>query len=74
MPSVITWGRHMESNIKKFEEELKKLMKHGEYLLYSMALDFGAVDEKTEKELKKLKLPSFKYEYEWGLRLTHLSK
>lgn len=54
----------MESNIKKFEEELKKLIKDGEFLLYSMALDLGAVDENTEKELKKLKLPSFKDEYE----------
>jgi hypothetical protein len=54
----------MESNIKKFEEELKKLIEDGELLLYSMALDLSAADEETEKKLKKLKLPSFKNEYE----------
>ena len=54
----------MESNIKKFEEELKKLIEDGESLLLSMALDLGVGDENTKKELKKMKLPSFKEEYE----------
>ena len=54
----------MESNILKFKEELKKLIAQGELLKYSMALDLKVVEKETEKELKKLKLPSFKNEYE----------
>lgn len=54
----------MKSNVKKFKEELKKLIEDGQLLLYSMGLDLGVVDENTEKELKKMKLPSFKDEYE----------
>ena len=54
----------METNIKKFKVELEKLIQDGQLLLYSMALDLGVVDESTEKELKKMKLPSFKDEYE----------
>lgn len=54
----------MESNIKKFKEELEKLIDKGELLKFSMALDLELVDAKAEKELKKVKLPSFKSEYE----------
>jgi hypothetical protein len=54
----------METNIQKFKEDLKKLIARGELLKYSMALDLGIVDKKTEENIKKLNPPSFKNEYE----------
>jgi hypothetical protein len=54
----------METNIQKFKEDLKKLIARGELLRYSMALDLGVVDKKTEEGIRKLNPPSFKAEYE----------
>lgn len=54
----------MESNIQRFKEDLKKLIAHGELLKYSMLLDLKLVDKETEENLKKIKVPSFKMEYE----------
>ena len=53
-----------KSNIKKFKDELDKLIKEGELLRFSLALDLELVDEKTEKELQQINLPNFKDEYE----------
>lgn len=54
----------MKTNLTKFNEELDQLLEKGKLLLYSMALDLGAIDEETRKALLEMKLPSFKSEYE----------
>jgi uncharacterized protein (UPF0332 family) len=54
----------VESNINKFKDELDKLIKEGELLRISLAIDLKLFDEKMEKELPKINLPNFKEEYE----------
>lgn len=55
----------MDSNIHKFKEELKELVKKGQLLMYRMALDLKITSAKTDEEERlKLKLPSFKEGYE----------
>lgn len=54
----------MDSNITKFKEELNALIADGELLRLSLALEVKAVDAEGEKQLRTMKLPSFKNEYE----------
>ena len=54
----------MKTNLSKFNDELDQLLEKGKLLLYSMALDVGAIDEETRQALLKMKLPSFKCDYE----------
>ena len=54
----------MESNVTKFKDELEALIKEGQLLLYSLALEFNRLDEETAKKLRKVKLPDFRSNYE----------
>ena len=50
----------MDSNIHKFKEELKELVKKGQLLMYRMALDLKITSAKTdEEEHLKLKTSIF---------------
>lgn len=60
----------VESNITKFKDELKYLIDEGELLRLSLALDLKVVGKDTEKELLKLKLPTFKEKYEQWYSLS----
>ena len=52
------------SNISKFKEELESLLNEGDLLRLSLAVDLGVFDEETVKNLRELKLPIFKDQYE----------
>jgi hypothetical protein len=54
----------MESNISKFRDELKKLIKEGEQLQLSLAFELTPDDHDVKKQLKERKLPSFREKYE----------
>jgi len=54
----------MESRYSKLEEELKELIKQGELLQISIALDLKILNEKQTKEFKDIKLPNIKDEYQ----------
>jgi hypothetical protein len=54
----------MQTNIKKFNDELEKLIEKGDLLYYRMVSDLGIADGKINKLIHELKLPPFKEEYQ----------
>jgi len=58
----------METNLSKYQEDLDRLIDHGQLLYYSLALELNVVEERSKKQLLKIfegkELPSFKKEYE----------
>jgi len=54
----------MDNRYSKLEEELKELVKQGEVLQISIALDLGLLNDKQAEEFKDLKLPRIKDSYQ----------
>lgn len=53
-----------ETNTTKFKDALKALIKEGESLWFSMALELDLLDQETAEDIRKLKLISFEKRYE----------
>ena len=54
----------MDTNMSKFEEDLKRLIAKSNVLYYSLINELEVVDEKAKKKLDGMNLPQFKSEYE----------
>ncbi|MBL7130088.1 MAG: hypothetical protein ISS45_01565 [Candidatus Omnitrophica bacterium] len=58
----------METNLSRYKKDLGVLIRQGQLLYYSLALELDATDQKTKKTLKELfkkeKAPIFREEYE----------
>ena len=53
-----------QSNVAKLREQLDKLVRKGEHLRVALAVDLDKISQDDKEAVKKLKLPSFKSEYE----------
>lgn len=54
----------VDSNLSRFQKDLKKLIDRAEILYFSIIKELGLVEGETKKKLDAMKLPSFTEEYE----------
>ncbi|MFC9707271.1 hypothetical protein ACFTRD_03845 [Paenibacillus sp. NPDC056933] len=54
----------MNTNISKFEDDLKQLIAKSDLLYYSLINELNVVEPKAKKKLEAMSLPRFKSEYE----------